>query len=251
MELEGRVALVTGAGGDGMGRSIALTLAREGADIVVNYHRRRERAEQVAAVIESMGRRAFVYGADVSDAAAVQSMVEQAEEQLGPIDILVNSAGGLWQPADITAIDPEHWRSVLAEEVDAVFYAIRAVLPGMRKRGWGRIVSIGGYEAEHWRFAPPQAPLDYPLGKAGRHWLTRTLAPPEIGHGVTINAVAPGPIPHIALEEAVEAARAGAGRSQGQRPRQQDVAETVAFLCSERARFVTGAIITIRGAQEV
>lgn len=251
MELEGRVALVTGAAGDGMGRSIALTLARDGADIVVNYHRRRERAERVAEIIESMGRRAFVYGADVSDADAVLSMVRAAEERLGPVDILVNSAGGLWKPADITAVEPEHWRSVLAEEVDAVFYAVRAVLPGMRERGWGRIVSIGGAEAEHWRFGPPTAPLDYPLGKAGRHWLTRTLAPLEIGHGVTINAIAPGPIPHVPLEEAVEAVQKGRKRGDRRRPDQQDVAEAVAFLCSERARFVTGTVLTIRGAEEV
>ena len=118
MELEGRVALVTGASGRGMGRSIALTLAREGADIVVNFKERRDRAEQVAQAIEAMGRRALVYQADVADPVAVQAMVEAAEARFGRLDIVVISAGGSWRPQDITEIDPAHWRAVMSEEID-------------------------------------------------------------------------------------------------------------------------------------
>lgn len=250
MELEGRVALVTGASGEGMGRSIALTLAREGADIVVNYRRRTRRAQEVARVIRKMGRRSLVQQADVADPAAVQAMVEVALAAFGHIDILVNSAGGSWKPQDLPDIEPDHWRSVMAEEIDASYLLMRAVLPGMRERGWGRIISIGGYEAENWRLGPPEAPLDYPLGKAARHWLTRALARREMVHGITINAIAPGPIPYVSLEEAVEAVRGGPAWARRNRPGPQDVAEAVAFLCSERARFLTGAVLTIPGARE-
>jgi 3-oxoacyl-[acyl-carrier protein] reductase len=249
MELEGRVALVTGASGEGMGRSIALTLAREGADIIVNYRERSRRAQGVARVIEEMGRRSLVQQADVADPAAVQAMVEAALHAFGHIDILVNSAGGAWKPQDLPEIEPEHWRSVMAEEIDASYLLMRAVLPGMRERGWGRIISIGGYGADDWRAGPPEAPLDYPLGKAARHWLTRTLAPREMAHGITINAVAPGLVPYVSLEEAVEAVRSGPASASRKHPAPQDVAEAVAFLCSERARFLTGAVLTMPGVK--
>ena len=257
MELQGRVALVTGASGRGMGRSIALTLAREGADIVVNFKEKRERAEEAAEVIESMGRRALVHQADVSDAAAVQAMVEAAESQFGRLDIVVGNAGGSWKPADLTEIDPAHWRKVLSEEIDSAFALARAALPGMRKRGWGRIVLVGGYRADDWRFGPPEAPLDYALGKAGRHWLARTVGPRVRAHGVTVNAVAPGPIEYVTLEQARQlvegdpSAPLRAGVEAGAEPTPQDVAELVAFLCSERARFITGAVIPLTGQREV
>jgi NAD(P)-dependent dehydrogenase (short-subunit alcohol dehydrogenase family) len=248
MELSGRVALVTGASGRGMGRSIALTLAREGADIVVNYKERRERAEQVARVIEAMGRHALVHQADVSDAAAVQAMVEAAIAHFGRLDIVVGSAGGSWEPRDLPDIPPDHWRAVMAEEIDSAYALLRAALPPMRERGWGRIVLIGGNHADDWRFGPPDAPLDYPLGKAARHWLARTIAPRELPHGIAINAVAPGPIEYVTLEQAKRLVDGDVEASDDPTP--QDVAEVVAFLCSERAAFVSGAVIPVVGRKE-
>ena len=249
MGLEGRVALVTGAGGEGMGRSIALTLARDGADVALNYHRKDQRVAETAAAIEAMGRRALPYAADVTDALQVDAMVAAVAKALGPVDIVVNSAGGPWKPQDITEIDPAHFRDVLAREIEATFLLIRATLPGMRERGWGRIVSIGGHGADDWRYGPPEAPLDYPLGKAARHWLTRTLAPREIGRGITINAVAPGPTPRVSLDDALAAVRGERGPGNHNTP--QDVADVVAFLCSDAAARVTGAVVPVPGATAV
>ena len=249
MGLEGRVALVTGAGGEGMGRSIALTLARDGADIVLNYHHKDQHVTATTGAIAAMGRRVLPFAADVSDPEQVDAMLAAAARELGPVDILVNSAGGPWKPQDITEIEPAHFRKVLALEIEATFLLIRAALPGMRARGWGRIVSIGGYSADDWRNGPPEAPLDYPLGKTARHWLTRTLAPREIGGGITINAVAPGPTPRVTLDDALASLRGERGPRDLNTP--QDIADVVAFLCSDAAARVTGAVIPLPGATAV
>jgi NAD(P)-dependent dehydrogenase (short-subunit alcohol dehydrogenase family) len=119
----------------------------------------------------------------------------------------------------------------------------------MRNRGWGRFVSISGHLADEWRFGPPDAPLDYPLGKAARNWLTRTLAPREFDRGITINAVAPGPTRRFSFEEALAAARSGAPSAGENSP--QHVADVVAFLCSDAAARVTGAVIPVPGVRPV
>jgi 3-oxoacyl-[acyl-carrier protein] reductase len=244
MSLGGRIALVTGAGGEGMGRSIALTLARDGADIALNYHRKDERVPETRAAIEAMGRRAVAIAADIGDAASVESLLHEIESSLGPVDIVVNNAGGPWKPQDITQIPPDHLRRVLALEIESVFHLLRLTLPGMRERRWGRVVSIGGHLADNWRFGPPDAPIDYPLGKAARHWLTRTLAPLEAPHGITINAVAPGPTRRFSFDEALAAVEGSAPRD-GNTP--QDIADAVAYLCSDAAARITGAVIPVPG----
>lgn len=249
MSIEGRVALVTGASGRGIGRSTALTLARDGAEVIVNYRERDDRAASVAREIERMGRQAVAIQADVADADAVNVMFEKARARFGHVDIVVNSAGGPWKPQDVTEIAPEHLREVLRDEVEATYNLLRAALPEMRERQWGRFVSIGGHMADDWRFGPPDAPLDYPLGKAARHWLTRTLAPGERGYGITINAVAPGPITYVSLEQALAAVRGERPDVEGNTP--QDVAEVVALLCSDQAARVTGAVISVPGNRPV
>jgi 3-oxoacyl-[acyl-carrier protein] reductase len=161
----------------------------------------------------------------------------------------VNSAGGAWKPQDITEIEPAHLRTVLSQEIEATYFLLRAALPDMRTHGWGRFVSIGGHMADDWRYGPPDAPLDYPLGKAARHWLTRSLAPREFAHGITINAVAPGPTDRMTLDEALSALRGDLSRRDGNTP--QDIAEVIAFLCSDAAARVTGAVIPVPGARPV
>lgn len=252
MGLAGRVALVTGAGGQGMGRSIALTLARDGADIVLNYRRDSAHVGPTTAAIEGLGRRALAAAADASDAAAVEALFAAARAAFGRVDIVVNSAGGPWKPQDVTEIDAGHLRRVVGAEIEATYYLLRAALPGMRERGWGRFISIGGHMADDWRYGPPEAPLDYPLGKAARHWITRTIAPREFARGITVNAVAPGPTDRVTLEEAiaaVTAARGGSSAGTGNTP--QSIADVVSFLCSDAAARVTGAVIPVPGARPV
>ncbi|HEY8172331.1 MAG TPA: SDR family oxidoreductase [Dehalococcoidia bacterium] len=248
MTLEGRVALVTGASGAGMGRSIALTLARDGADIGLNFHRSDAGLDETVRAIESMGRRALRVQGDIGDAIDAQRMATAVEEALGGIDILINNAGGPWKPQDVTEIEPEHLRRVIGLEIESVYYLLRCVLPGMRARGWGRVVSIGGHMADDWRYGPPEAPLDYPLGKAARHWLTRTLAPRELPQGITINAVAPGPTRRFTFEEAL-AALERAPSGDGNTP--QHIAEVIAFFCSDAAARVSGAIVPVPGDRPV
>src|SRR5438445_1236722 len=146
--LRGRVALVTGSTGEGMGRSIALTLAREGADVVLNHGTNRRTSatnnRRLVKAIEGLGTRAIVVRDDTAKGDEVRKMFTRAEQELGPVDILVNNAGGSWDPRqDITKVDDAAWQGVLRAEIDGMFHTIRAALPAMRRRRWGRVVNIG------------------------------------------------------------------------------------------------------------
>lgn len=245
MDLIGRTALVTGSTGRGMGRSIALSLARDGANVVLNYQTRPERAERVREAIEAMGREAIAFEADVSTEAGASGLFEAALKRFGRVDILVVSVGGQWQSVDTPELDPKHWRGVLAEELHAPLYLIPRVLPAMREQRWGRIILIGGHDADDWR--EDDSPLDYPLGKASRHWLARTLARRELKHGITVNAIAPSTIAYVELDAALADLAHGEAWEERQQPRPQDAGDIAAFLCSEAARFVTGSVIEVAG----
>ena len=247
--LKDRVALVTGSTGEGMGRSTALTLAREGANVVLNTGTNRRTKEaanrRLIRAIESLGVRAILVQADTANGAAVRDMFARTKRELGSVDILVNNAGGRWDPkADLTKVDDGFWQGVLRAEIDGMFHTIQAALPDMRRRSWGRIVNLGMERSEE--FMEP--PYDYTVGKIARHGLTRILSEVEMPHGVTINAIAPGYIPTFTFQEALDAARHGPAWQARRHGTPQDVAELVAWLCTEEARFVKGAIIPIHGA---
>ena len=247
--LEGRVALVTGSTGQGMGRSTALTLARESADVVLNYGTNRkgsvEEHRRVLTAVRDLGVDAILVRANTRRAADVRRMFARAKADLGPVDILVNNAGGSWDVRrDVTKVDDAFWQGVLRAEIDGMFHTIQAALPDMRRRRWGRIVNLGMERSEE--FMGP--PYDYTVGKIARHGLTRILSEVEIARGVTINAVAPGYIPYFTLAQALDAARHRGPWAKRSHGTPQDVAEVVAFLCTDEARNVNGAVIPVHGA---
>jgi 3-oxoacyl-[acyl-carrier protein] reductase len=183
--LEGRVALVTGAG-RGIGRAIALILAEAGADVVVNYRERTEPAEATAGDIRRLGRRAEVVRADLARATEVARLVEVSESRLGPIDILINNAG-ISEPCTIEELSEELFDRTMTVNLKFAFLCTQAVLPGMRARGFGRIVNISSGAAR----GAGAVGVHYNASKAGMEGLTRGYAARVVQDGVTVNAVAP------------------------------------------------------------
>lgn len=184
-DLQSKVALVTGAS-RGIGRAIAVALARVGADVAVNFRHRGDEAERVCAEIGAIGRRSIAIAADVSDSGEVARLVEATESGLGPIDILVNNAG-VTRPQPLDEITEQDWDEVLATNLKSMFLVTQAVLPGMRQRGWGRIINLSSVAAQTGGVVGPH----YAASKAGILGLTHSYAALLAKEGITVNAVAP------------------------------------------------------------
>ncbi len=183
--LEGRVALVTGAS-RGIGRAVAIALAAAGADLVVNYRNRSADANAVVAEIEGLKRKAIAVQADVGVTAEIGRLVLTAQEQLGPIGILVNNAG-IARPRAIAEVTEQDWDEVLRVNLKAAFLLTQTVLPGMRARRWGRIVNISSSAAQTGGVSGPH----YAASKAGMHGLTHCYAAGLAREGITVNTIAP------------------------------------------------------------
>ena len=183
--LRGKVALVTGAS-RGIGKAIAVALARAGADVAVNYRDRQAAAAATQAEIESLGRRAVAIAADVSVAAQVARLVDAVEQQLGFVSILVNNAG-ITRPQPIAQITEQSWDEVLAINLKSVFLVTQAVLPKMRTAGWGRIINLSSVAAQLGGVVGPH----YAASKAGILGLTHSYALLLAKEGITVNAIAP------------------------------------------------------------
>lgn len=188
MDLDGRVALVTG-GGTGLGRETSLELAKAGASVAVNYSRSRPEAERVARQIGDRGGTALAVQADITDGSAVSSMVASVEEKLGPVSILVNNAGTTrYVPfPDLVAVTAEEWRRIMDVNVTGAFLCSRAVAPGMQSRGAGKIINVASNSA----LTSAGSSIPYVVSKAALVSLTRCLAR-ALAPTVQVNAVAPG-----------------------------------------------------------
>lgn len=238
-----RVALITG-GARGIGRAIGLDLAASGWAVAFCYRTSAADAQATQAEIEARGAPALGVQADVSDPAAAEALVHRVEDTWGRIDALINCAGP-YHRVDILQETVEGWRTMLANNLDPVFFLSRLVAPGMIARRWGRIISFSMATADQLT-AQPNITAHY-IAKAGILVLTRTLARALAPHGITVNAISPGFIDSGSAppeELSAMAKRIPAGYIGGV----DDAVNTVRFLLSDEARYVNGANIHLSGA---
>jgi 3-oxoacyl-[acyl-carrier protein] reductase len=270
IDLSGRVAFVTG-GSRGLGRADALTLARAGADVAVadllvesqlsdetdRYGSLATVARQQGLVhteetvgeIEAMGRRALALRCDVTDRAEVEAAVARTVDELGSIDILVNNAGTLDHVAQFHEQSPELWERDLRVNLGGAFNCAQAVWPHMKERGWGRIVNMASVAGTLGGFGQ----ASYSTTKAGVLGLTKTLAMEGGRHGITCNAIVPGVIGTEAFQLANQVMNERiVKRTALRRPGEpQEIANAVAFLCSDLAAYITGVELNVSGGVEL
>ena len=245
--LSGKAAIVTG-GRSGIGAAIAIALAREGCDVAVVDRVTDDVAHAVARGVEAAGRRSALFEADVRDFAAAESVVARTVAAFGRLDILIGNAG-VTADAMSWKMSEEQWDTVLDVNLKGCFAYARAAAPVLRERRSGRMVFIASINGL--RGKAGQA--NYAASKAGVVALGKTLAR-ELGRsGVTVNVVAPGMV-RTALTEALPAdvvQRAVDESQLGRIATPEDIADAVVFLCSERARHVTGAVLQVDGGQDI
>jgi len=238
MMCEGRTAIVTGAAGNGMGRSIALTLDREGASVVVNYLTSSDSAASVVAHIEKQGGRALAVQADITQQDQCKALVDATVEAFGQVDICVIGPGGGWHQEPVDKLDSAAALDDLQKELAPVYHLMPLVLPGMYERKWGRLITIA--------LEPPynSPAYAYNVAKAARAHALRLARDAVWTQGVTVNTIGPGPVPAIeSLDLAIEQCEHRTAWQDRVTTSPQDVAEGVAFLCSEAGNFISGVVL--------
>jgi 3-oxoacyl-[acyl-carrier protein] reductase len=241
--LEGQVAIVTG-GVRRIGKAIALSLAQEGAAIVINAKSSRDEAEATAREIKAAGGRAIVHLADVTDEEAVAGMVSATMDAFGRIDILINNAA-IRREVPFTQMSLADWREITNVILEGAFLSSRAVMPHMVKSRYGRIINIGGVSAHTGAYNRAHVAT----AKSGLTGLTRALAVEFAEQGVTVNCVAPGKIggKRSATSGHSVSLPGGGNPLVGHDGAPEDVAEVVRTLCLPTGGFITGQTIHVNG----
>lgn len=241
--LEGQIAIVTGSS-RGIGRAIALELARGGADLVINYHRNAAAATAVVDEIEALGVRALAVQADVGTAEGANALAEAALAAFGRIDILVSNAG-ITRDTLLLRMSPDDWEAVIQTNLTGAFHCAKAVQRAMLKQRSGRIIHISSVSG----IMGNAGQANYSAAKAGLIGLTKALARELGSRNITVNAVAPGYIDTDMTaklpEQVVESARALIPLGRLGQP--EDVAHAVAFLASPEAGYITGHVLVVDG----
>ncbi|PIS15421.1 beta-ketoacyl-ACP reductase [Candidatus Shapirobacteria bacterium CG09_land_8_20_14_0_10_38_17] len=247
-DLTGKKAIVTGSS-RGIGRGIALALARQGTDVIINYRSSQKEAEAVVEEIRKIGRDSLAIQADVSRKSEVEKMVAETVEKFGKIDVLVNNAGiAVFKPFD--QLTEEDWDQTLAINLKSQFLCIKAIAPIMEKQKWGRIINIasiasGGVGVGFLNLA------HYCASKGGVVALTEELAMELASSGINVNAVAPGVIDTDMTADfkkdpkIIEGLMARILKKRLGRP--EDIGAVVAFLASDEADYITGATLYVDG----
>ena len=245
--LKNKIALSTGAG-RGIGRAIAIALAKEGAEVVINYNGSEERAKEVKQTIEENGGKASIYKCNVSDFVACEAMIKDIVKEYGHLDILVNNAG-ITKDGLIMKMKEEDFDSVLNVNLKGTFNTIRHSARQMLKQRSGKIINISSVSG----ILGNVGQANYAASKAGVIGLTKTMARELGSRGITVNAIAPGFVDTEMTEVLSEEIRENACKQiiLGRFGKPEDIANTAVFLASDKADYITGQVISVDGGMNV
>lgn len=245
--LKNKIALITGAG-RGIGRAIAIALAKEGAEVVINYNGSEERAKEVKQTIEENGGKASIYKCNVSDFVACEVMIKDIVKEYGHLDILVNNAG-ITKDGLIMKMKEEDFDSVLNVNLKGTFNTIRHSARQMLKQRSGKIINISSVSG----ILGNVGQANYAASKAGVIGLTKTMARELGSRGITVNAIAPGFVETEMTGVLSEEIRENACKQiiLGRFGKPEDIANTAVFLASDKADYITGQVISVDGGMNV